>query len=181
MNKLIFLALASALSVSAVALAQDIPVASGAAVGEITGEVMVVTPEKHMLTIRKPDGDFQVIHVPGGVKRLDEVEIGDTLTISYFEAVAIDLQKGGQESAPAAVTTTEIDRAPGEKPAGTIEETVTITGTVEAVDKVDSTVTVRGPEDVVTVTVEHPEWLEEIVEGDSVTVTYISAGAAKFE
>lgn len=180
------LTLAAALSVGpmllpSLAQAESVPVAAGAAAGEITGTVMVVNTEKRMLTIRKPDGHFQVIHVPEEVKRLDEVKINDKLTISYLEAVAVDLQKGAAAGAPGTAVSKEVERDSGKKPSGSIVNTVTVTGTVEAVNNAKSAVTIRGPEETVTVSIQDPSRLENIGVGDSVTLTYIKAVAAKVE
>jgi hypothetical protein len=79
------------------------------------------------------------------------------------------------------VATTEVDREAGSKPAGSIVEQIELIGTVEAVDKAGSTVTVRGPQNVVTMSVENPELLQDIDVGDRVTATYIKAVAAKVE
>lgn len=167
---------------SAQARAADVPVASGAMTKEVTGTVVVVNPQTRMLTIRQPDGVFQVINVPSEVQRLDEIRIEDTLTIAYVEAVAIDLQKGNAAAAaPGAVATREVDREGGRLPAGSIQETVTLVGIVEAVDKAASRVTIRGPENTVAVNVRNPALLADVGIGDSVTVTYISAVAASVE
>jgi hypothetical protein len=185
MQKLTVFAFASALSIGATLLpltasteGESIPVAAGGATGEITGSVMVVNTETRKLTIKKPDGHFQVIHVPPEVQRLDEIKIDDKLTISYLEAIAVDLEKSGTDT-PGVIATTEIDRGSGKKPSGSIVETVTLLGTVESVDKAKSQVGIRGPENLVTVTVEDPALLSEVAVGDNVRVTYTNAVAAE--
>ena len=166
MEKITYIAVAGALSIGsallppAFAQGESVPVVLEAAAGEVTGTVTIVNTEKRMLTIQKPDGGFQVIHVP---------------------AVAVDLQKGAATGAPGAMATTEVDREPGKKPAGSITDTVTVTGTVEAVNKAKSTVTIRGPEETVTVTVQDPALIQEVAVGDSVTATFIKVVAAKVE
>lgn len=159
---------------------EDRPLALGAAAAEVTGKVMIVNTQQRVLTIRTPDGDFRVIHVPPEVKRLAEVKINDELTISYFEAVAVDLRKGG-EGAPETVITKDVDREATARPAGSIEETITLTGIVEAIDKGSSKVTIRGPMRVVTVSVEDPELLADVAVGDNVILTYVSEIAARVE
>ncbi|SDW44462.1 hypothetical protein [Thiocapsa roseopersicina] len=167
---------------SAQAQTAGVPVAAGAVTKEVTGTVVVVNPQTRMLTIRQPDGVFEVIHVPSEVQRLDEIRIDDTLTIDYVEAVAIDLQKGNAAAAaPGAVATRDVDREGGRLPAGSIQETITLVGIVEVVNTAESKVTVRGPENTVTVNVRDPALLAEVSVGDSVTVNYISAVAAGIE
>lgn len=167
---------------SAQAQNADITVAAGAVMKEITGTVVVVNPQTRMLTIRQPDGVFEVIHVPSEVQRLEEVRIDDTLTIDFIEAMAIDLQKGdAAAAAPGAVATREVDREGGRLPAGSIQETITLVGIVEGVNRAASKVTIRGPENRVSVNVRDPALLADVNVGDSVTVTYISAVAASIE
>ena len=187
MKKLARLTLAGTLALcplllSAQTATDNVPVAAGATVKEVEGTVVVVNTETRMLTIRKPDGVFQVIHVPPEVTRLDEVRINDTLTIAYMEAVAIDLQKGDAAAgAPAATATMDVDREAGRLPAGSMSETVRIVGIVEAVNQANSTATIRGPENTITVNVRDPAMLEGVRAGDSVTVTYMNAVAARVD
>jgi hypothetical protein len=162
-------------------LAETLPLLMEAAAGEVTGTVVVVNTEKRLMTIRKPDGGFQVIHVPEEVKRLDEIKINDTLTVAYTEAVAVDLQKGPDAGSPGAVVTREIEREPGKKPEGRMAETVTLAGSVKAVSQANSTVTIEGPEETVTLTVDNPELLADVAVGDTVSATFIRAVAAKVE
>jgi hypothetical protein len=185
MKQIALITLAGTLILGPVMLAaQDagVPVAAGAVTQEITGTVVVVNPQARMLTIRQPDGVFQVIHVPDAVQRLDEIRINDTLTIDFVEAIAIDLQKGeAAAGAPGAVATRDVDREGGRLPAGSIQETITLVGIVEAVNAAASKVTIRGPENTVSVNVRDPALLADVNVGDSVTLTYISAVAASVE
>jgi hypothetical protein len=185
MKQIALITLAGTLILGPVMLAaQDagVPVAAGAVTQEITGTVVVVNPQARMLTIRQPDGFFQVIHVPDEVQRLDEIRINDTLTIDFVEAIAIDLQKGeAAAAAPGAVATRDVDRVGGRLPAGSIEESITLVGIVEAVNTAASKVTIRGPENTVSVNVRDPALLADVNVGDSVTLTYISAVAASVE
>jgi Cu/Ag efflux protein CusF len=171
----------SAFSVVAISHAETLGVAAGAASSEITGTVVVVNTEKRLMTIREPDGQFQVIQVPEEVKRLDEIKINDKLTIAYTAAVAVDLRTGPDTGAPGTVVTKEIDREQGRKPSGSMAETVTLTGSIKAVNRANSTVTVQGPEETLTLTVKDPELLERVGVGDTVTATFIRAVAAKVE
>ncbi|MBK1645644.1 hypothetical protein CKO25_13505 [Thiocapsa imhoffii] len=165
-----------------IASAVDVPVMAGALVEEVVGEVVVVNPEARMLTIREPSGVFLVIHVPEEVRRLDEIRINDQLTIDYLTAVAVDLQKGGDAaSAPGAAKTLEVERGTGRAPSGSLTETITLVGIVDAIDRTASQVTVRGPQNRVTVSVENPDLLSDVDVGDSVTVNYINAVAARID
>jgi Cu/Ag efflux protein CusF len=171
--------LASPLAPIAFAESGDVPLAAGADLQEVTGTVVVVNQETRMLTIRKPDGVFEVIHVPAEVQRLDEIRIDDTLAIAYLEAVAIDLQTGDAAATESSATASvEVDREAGALPAGSLQETITLVGIVEGIDKARSKITIRGPERTVTLKVRDSTRLDGVTVGDSVSLTYLNAVAA---
>ena len=130
---------------AAFAETETIPVTGALVTSELTGTVVIVDLERRMLTIKTPEGRFEVLHVPDEVTRLDQVKIGNKLTISQTDAIAVDLRKGPDAASVSSTAETVTDREPGRKPAGTIIDTMTLSGQVEAVDKANSTVTVRGP------------------------------------
>jgi Cu/Ag efflux protein CusF len=61
------------------------------------------------------------------------------------------------------------------KPAKTETRTVTVHGTVEAVDKEARTVTLKGPKRTLTLTVQDPKKLEAIKVGDPVVARYVES------
>ena len=149
------------------------PVAGGAATTELTGTVAVVNTESRLMTLETPSGKFEVLHVPPEVKRIDEIKIGDKVTISETEAVLVDIDKGGSAGSMGSEFKQDMERAPGEKPAGTMVDTLKIYGKVEAVDKAASKVTVRGPKETVTLSVKNAALLDDLAPGDGVVATYI--------
>jgi hypothetical protein len=161
------------LAPAAFAETEMIPVTGSLVTSELTGTVTVVDLERRMLTIRTPEGPFEVIHVPDQVTRLDQVKIGNKLTVSQTEAVVVDLQKGPSAGSVSVTKETVTERDPGRKPGGTIIDTMTRSGRVEAVDKVNSKVTVRGPTQTQTFSVRDPALLKEVAVGDGVVLTYM--------
>ncbi|MBK5962994.1 hypothetical protein CCR95_02520 [Thiocystis minor] len=179
----IMLCATATLAPTAFAETEMIPVTGSLVTSELTGTVTVVDLERRMLTIRTPEGPFEVIHVPDQVTRLDQVKIGNKLTISQTEAVVVDLQKGPAAGSVSVTKETVTERDPGRKPGGTIIDTMTRSGRVEAVDKVNSKVTVRGPTQTQTFTVRDPALLKEVAVGDGVVLTYMRVirGEVKFK
>ena len=106
-----------------------------------------------ILWIETPDGHFAVVHVPDAVQRLDEVKLGNGLTITETELVLIDLAKGADAGAIGLKSQSSVVRDPGEKPSGMLTDSVTVTGVVQAVDEAGSSVTIMGPETTMTFTV----------------------------
>lgn len=65
-----------------------------------------------------------------------------------------------------------IVRDPGDKPAGIMIDALTVTGTITALDKAKSTVTIQGPEEHITLKVEDPSVLDSVAVGDGVSASY---------
>ncbi|MBK1718171.1 copper-binding protein [Thiocystis violacea] len=166
-----------------IAHAETVPVAVGSVSSTVSGTVTVVNQEKRMLTIKTPEGRFEVLHVPAEVQRLDEVKIGNVLTITETDLVLIDLKTGADAGAIGISTQSSVVRDPGEKPAGMMVESLTVTGVVESVDKAKSSVTIKGPEQIMTFKVKDPALLESVAVGDSVSASYMRAisGEVKFQ
>lgn len=173
----------TALSSSVQADVSVIPVAGAEATSEISGIVEIVNVEKRMLTIKTADGRFEVIHVPVevDVERLDKVKIGNRLTITETEAVLIDLVKGAGAGAIGTTQETVVDREKGAKPAGSITDTLTLYGRIEAVDKAKGKVKVKGEEQTVEFNVQNPALLNELAVGDGVVATFVREVKGKVE
>jgi hypothetical protein len=158
-----------------------IPVTGTEVTTELTGTVEVVNLERRMLTIRTPDGRFQVIHVPEEVKRLNEIKIGNRLTITETEAVLVDLVKGPEAAAVGATQESFVERESGARPAGVMVDTLTLYGRVESIDKTKETVTVRGSEEAVELKVNDRALLDEVSVGDGVVATFVRSVRGKVE
>ena len=149
------------------------PVVAEAMQSTIAGEVMVVNTDTRMMTLKTADGRYEVLHVPPEVKRLDEIKIGDMVSITETTTALIELQKGRDAGAMGAEGSTEVERTPGSsKPAGTITDTLTLYGKIVGIDKGASTVTVKGAESTRTFPVQDKALLDELKVGDGVVATF---------
>jgi hypothetical protein len=113
------------------------------------------------------------------VRNLPQLKAGDTVTVTYAEALAYEVRKGG--SAVAAATEVIGGRAePGAKPAAALAQQTTLTVMITAIDKAAPSVTFKGANgETRTIKVLHPEKLEGVNVGDTVEVTYTEAMAIK--
>lgn len=176
------LACAAALGLLAclpVAHAETVPVAGAAVSSELSGKVTVVNQEKRMLTIKTPEGRFELVHVPDEVQRLDEIKIGDHLTITETNLILVDLHKGAGAGTIDVKQNSSVTREPSAKPAGMMIDSLTVTGVFQAVDRGAGTVTIMGPEETMTFEVECPAVLANVEAGDSVSASYIRAISGK--
>jgi Cu/Ag efflux protein CusF len=159
------------------------PVAGAATLTELSGEVVAIDPTTRLMTLKTADGTFEVMRLPEEVKRIDQIKLGNTVTITETEAVLVDIEKGKDAGSMGAVPekTVERDTTAGGKPAGTMTDKLTLYGKVEAVDKADSKVTVRGPNRTVTLKVRDRAILDDLAPGDGVIVTYLRTITGKVE
>jgi len=79
------------------------------------------------------------------VKNLPQVKVGDKVVATYYESIAARIVKPGTGPASAAQQAVATAK-PGEKPAGAMVQQVTVTATVEAIDKNSQYVTLKGQE-----------------------------------
>ena len=142
----------------------------------IEATVEAVDHEKRMLTLKGPEGKSVTIEAGEQVKNLSQVEVGDLLTIEYIEAVSVQVFAPG-EVKPGAVAVVAAGRAKlGQKPAGVAVKEVVVVTTIEAIDKENQLVTLKGASgESKTVKARNPENLEKVQVGDKVMITYTEA------
>lgn len=140
--------------------------------------VMKVDKANRQLTLKTDDGKTLTMSVPAGVKRLDEIKVGDHINVDYYEAIALSLTKPGAP-APKGGEETRIMRGNGKLPNGVIAKKVTGMVTVVNVDTSSNMLTVRRPNgDMETIHVTDPalqSQLAKIKEGDKIRATYTQA------
>jgi translation initiation factor IF-1 len=134
-------------------------------------------PER-LVTLKDDRGQEIVLEVPGQVKSLDRVRAGDEVIVSYTTAVAWQVRRSG-EAAPGVREQVAFNtEKAGEKPAGTLGRSVTLTTTITAIDLSHDMVTLSGPERWSrSVRVRDPADLRKVQVGDLVDITYSEAVA----
>lgn len=149
------------------------PIKAVAVESEVSGEVTVVNTKTRLLTIRKDDGVFEVLHAPPEVKRLDEVKIGDKLTLTKAAVALIELEQGRDAGGMGSIVETEVQRDAGSTPGGTITDKITLFGQIVGVDKEAGAVTIQGANSTETYNVEDKSLLTtlDVKKGDGVIVT----------
>jgi hypothetical protein len=137
--------------------------------------VTKVDPKGRTVTIRGPAGNLQVLSVPKEAQNLDQVKPGARFRMTYAEAAAIAVTKGGK---PHASVEEMVSLAPkGAKPGGYKVRTFTVSGVVEAIDHKRRQVSVRGPKgNIVSLPVSgEVKNLETVTVGDRVAIVYSEA------
>jgi hypothetical protein len=159
------------------AASKDLPGAVAGEVRSVTATVTEIDYKTRHTTLKMPDGTLVPLAVSEAAYNFDQVKVGDLVDISYTQAIALKLDKdsGGQ---PGVSSSSGMERAPkGQKPQGTIYNTVDIRAKVVSVDYKTRKVELSGPNgNIVPVTVDPsiPN-IENIKVGDIVAATYTEA------
>ena len=153
---------------------QSAPKASAGEVATVTAKVVSVDEASREVVLEGSDGRRRTIVAGPEVKNLAKVKAGDFVRATYTQAVAIELKKGGDKVRSSNVQE-ETTRAKGEKPSGVAQRRVTLTGTVEQVDKASRLVSVKGPQGNVVDVEVAPSTLDVVEVGDQVELVYTEA------
>ena len=157
---------------------------SGEAVSlvESTATVESLDYKTRMATLKADNGNTLTFRVSDEVKNLDKVNVGDKVKFQYYESVAWEVKKEG-EATPGMTRAEGMKRSGAEHLPAKLEATqTTVTTTIDAIDKQNQTVTLKGPEgNSVVVKARHPENLEKVKVGDKVVITYTEALAVSVE
>ena len=166
-------------------VAVDAVVVPGTAAAELVRvqvRVLAVDEANRVLTLQGPKGRSFSLEVDPAVKRFGEIKPGDWLQVSYYEAVAIDVKKGGDGIRERTESVTAASAPAGSAPAGAVMRQVTVTSDVWAIDAKKHTVHVRGPRGhIVEIKVRDPKRLKGLKVGDQVVLTYVVGGAIQLE
>jgi len=154
----------------------------GAALTTASGKVTAVDPATRTITLQGANGNSVDVVAGPEVRNFQQIKTGDTLTLDYYESVAVDVRRAGS-GAPEVVTETAATRsAPGAKPGGAMGRQTTITAEIWHINKSANLVTLKGPQGGMrTIQVKDPALqarLQQLKEGDLVDFTITQAVAA---
>ena len=111
----------------------------------ITAKVVEIDREARSILIEGPEGDRIPIQAPDPAPNFDQIELGDDVTIRYYEAVALAIRPATDAEPGVAGVAAVSTAPPGATPGGVIVETVERTAIVRAVDPKQRTVTLDVP------------------------------------
>ena len=148
---------------------------------EMTATVTAIDLPKRLVTLKGPKGETRTITVGPEARNLDQVKVGDLVTVKYYESLAVEVIKPGT-AAGAGESSAIVRSKPGEMPGGMAARQVTTTATITAIDKKKNTLTLKGPEgNTVIAQVEDPKNLKKVKVGDELMITYTEALAISVE
>jgi Cu/Ag efflux protein CusF len=135
--------------------------------------VQAVDLQSRRVTLKGEDGKEFSFVADEEVRNLPQVQVGDTVKVTYTESLAIDVKRA-EGGTPTESESQEVTRAePGQKPGGTASRTVTISAVITDIDRASNRVTLKGPEgNYREVKVKDSKKLENVQVGDTVRATY---------
>lgn len=162
-----------------------VPAGEGVELGEvsvITVNVVGIDKKDRTLTLRGPQGDVVTVEVTDDVRNFDQIEVGDKVKVTYYEAVAVYFGEHGTQ--PKADAGAVFARAPkGAKPGAYAVGAVDVSATVQAINKAKRTVTLKGPDgdEVIVAVDESMKEFDNLRVGDTIHVRYTEAIAISVE
>lgn len=159
-----------------------IPGVGAAKLVRVQVEVVSVDAANRVLTLRGPRGRSFSLEVGPEVQRFGEVKPGDWLQLAYYEALAVELKKGGDGIRERTEAVSAASAPAGSAPGAGAYKVITATTDVWSIDTKKQTVHIRGPRGhIVEVKVRDAKKLKSVKVGDQVEVTYVVGGAIQLE
>ena len=139
-----------------------------------TATVEAIEASSRTLTLKKADGSYLTTVAGPDITRFDEVKLGDTVNVRYYENVVIRVKRPGESDVVSSVkgTTGSEQVLPG----GTRAKQVTITATITAIDPAAPSITFTGPNGwKYSSKVQDTEALAKVKVGDKVDIVWTEA------
>lgn len=145
---------------------------------QLQGKIKSIDKKTRSAVVVGANGVEVALALSDEVKNFSSVRVGDLVTLTYAQAVALELRKvantGVRERVDSQATATS---KPGENPAVGTVKTIRVVGDVVAVNPKAQTVTVRGVKRTLELVVKDPEQLKNIKVGDQIEGLFVEAMA----
>ena len=163
---------AAALTLTASALSAQTKTITGET-KTVTATVEAIEKAGREITVKKPDGTYDVFYAPASMKRFDTLKIGDKITAKYYENIVLQLKPAGQKAVD--TDAGAVTRANGAQATTTAHQR-TITATITAIDMNVPSITFSGPNNwSYSTRVEDKAALAKVKVGDKVDITWTEA------
>jgi Cu/Ag efflux protein CusF len=172
MNKINFAVFVALLISATAAFAQERTPLSVTEAVTVKATIEEIDKENRIVTLRGPRGYLIDVKADESIKRFDELKVGDVVSATYSESIAVHVRKPGE---PEPDKERVIVR-PQSKPGASVEDVRTMTVTVEEVDRSVPSVTIKDSQgNVRSYRVRDPQRLEGVKVGDKVDIYYTVA------
>ncbi len=139
----------------------------------VKATIIAIDKEHRIVTLRGPQGNDTIMHADSKVQRFNELKIGDVVSATYTESVALNVRKPGTPPPPELKDS--VVRDPN-KLAATVTQQSTVSVKITGIDMNVPSVTAKGPQgNSYTFKVKDKNNLKEFQVGDNVDITYTEA------
>jgi hypothetical protein len=140
----------------------------------VTATVEAIERSTREVTVKKPDGKYDVFYVPADVKRFDTLKIGDKINARYYENLILRLKAPGEKDVDSA--SSGVVKAGDGRPGATGSVQRTITATITEIDQKAPSITFSGPNGwKYSSRVEDRNALSKVKVGDKLDITWTTA------
>jgi len=138
----------------------------------VRATIVAIDKDNRIVTLKGPRGNLVDLKADESIKRFNELKVGDIVSATYSESVAVQVRKPGE---PAPEKERVVVR-PQSRPGASVETIMTRTVTVEEIDRATSTVTVKDADgNLRSYLVRDPKRLEGVNIGDKVDISTTTA------
>jgi hypothetical protein len=150
---------------------------------KMTATVVLIDMGSRDVVLIDSQGKMHKITVSDQARNLDQVKVGDKVTVEYTEAISLQLKKrGSADGPPGNAEEARILSPKGMKPGGAVGRKVTAFAKVVAVNPTKQFITLRGPlGSDYDVQVSDPAQLRAVKKDDEVEVVYTEALAVSVQ
>lgn len=142
----------------------------------MTATVQALNEDERLVVLADAEGNVQVVNAGPEVENFDQIAVGDQVAVEFYESVAFQLAPADAEPAEGEAMGV-MTAAKGEKPGMVAIDVVSEIVTVEAIDKANQKVKLKGSDGQVATVKVDPSIgdLTKIKVGDKIRVTYTKA------
>ena len=145
---------------------------------QLQGKIKSINKKTRTAVVVGPNGNEIDFVLSEDVRNFDQIKVGDLVTLTFVQALALELRKTEKKEPRTRVDShNTITAKPGAKPGMVTEKSVRVIADVVAVNPKAQTVTLRGPKRTLELVVKDPETLKNVKVGDQVEGVYTEAMA----
>jgi hypothetical protein len=139
----------------------------------VKATIIAIDKEHRILTLRGPTGNDTIVHADAKVQRFNELKIGDVISATFVESVALNVRKPGTAPPPELKDSVVRDT---NRVGATVTQRSTISVKITGIDMDLPSVTAKGPQgNSYTFKVKDKSNLKDLKVGDNVDITYTEA------
>jgi Cu/Ag efflux protein CusF len=142
-----------------------------------SGTIKAIDAATRTVTILGESGEEMSIVAGPHVKNFPQLKVGQRVNAEYAQALTLELKSGSTEPISRTLETVTGEAMPGQLPAGAVGQRLRIVAEVLAVNSDAKTVTLKGPERTIDLTINDPKQLALVKVGDRIEAIYVEATA----